>query len=499
MIQVQISTPNYSTTYFPTVSSFVWETHRKNAAGVLYLTVLKQDSLQCELGYHIDVYNMDTDEPEHLLSYRVYEQTLRNNQDLQIIAYDQLYQWINSKESILICRPRDLYKHWMYKRSKYIRDRKDLTIKEYVKQWTHEKFMSYGDNLSQNDDMILKRGVIPSDLILHFSRLYGLEVDFVDYTDCVTTFDPDNSVSEAGYVFAANNIHSQIQMAVSYKNDKIGYFVRVAKRESVLDIIQSYIDYNPIYLGEIYVLYDSGNGICYRKREDMRTYLLVTVDNTGEYIIQQKLPKEYVNFVQFNIYSSFLEDIEVNFTDDSSYVETLSAKEREVWEAIKERKRMEQKREKFAQMVRNSNTLDFVDDARIQQLGIFKDVVELGSESQSVVNTMNKIKSAGLNLLEKIGITVSSTTTNAKGINKNNIDIYKRMYLYYQAMNEDFEHHLTLRGVKGSWKVRGGSIIGLNLPTFNGKTLKMEVWVNSVRHHYKSKEDHTMDIEVEEV
>lgn len=500
MIQVQISTPDYHTTYFPTVSNFVWETYRKNAAGVLYLTILKQDSFQCELGYHVDVYDMDTSEPEHLLSYRIYEQTLRNNQDLIIVAYDQLYQWIHSRESTFICRPRNLTRRWRSQRSKYIRNRDQLTAKEYVKQWIHEKFMDYGDYLDQNEDRKLKRGVIPSDLILHFSSLYGLEVDFVDYTDCIAPFDPENSSSEAGYVFVANNLSTQIQMPISYKSDKIGYFVRVTKRESVLDIIQSYIDYNPIYLGEIYVLYDGGKGLCYRKREHMRTYLLVTVDNSGEYIIQQKLPKDYANYVQFNVHSNFLEDIEEPpHTNDADFVATITPEQREIWESNYQKSVMKEKMEKFALLVRDTKEFDFAQDSRIRQLGIFKDVIELGSESQSIVNTMNKIKSTGLNFLEKIGITVSSTTTSTKGINKKNIDIYKRILLYYQVLNEDFDHHLTLRGVKGSWKVRGGSIIGIHLPTFNGKTLQMEVWVHSVRHTYKSKEDHTMDIEVVEV
>lgn len=499
IIQIHLSTPDYSKTYTPVVTNLVWETHRKNTAGSLHITFLQDDQLYCELGYHIDLYELQEGvaEPEHILSYRVYEQSLRNDQELLVIAYDQLYQWVHSLETIRICRPRNLYQDGGKNTTKYLLSREEMPIKYYVRQWLHQKFMERMDQATKEEDTKLKKGVIASDLILRFAYLYGLVVDFIDYTDCRTPIAISDNLN-----WDFSQYLPMMMQDVKYNYSTYGYFPRVTKNESVLDIIQSYIDFNSIYLEEIYVLYDGGKGLCYRRMGEMRTYILITMDVMGEYTIHQTLPKEYANYVQFDIVSSEGKDQDVNLGEsavrdaDQSLLEEWTPESRAIWYKQLEEQRAKEREEKLATMKKERIEQDYLNTSRIQQLGIFKNTILLEEETQNVSNQISKLGRSSISVLGKIGGVIQSPTTHSKGINPSNQEIYNRLLLFYNAMNESFENTLTLRGVKGSWKVRGGSILGIKIKTFNHVDLNIEVMVESVRHTYKSKDDYTMDIEV---
>ena len=498
IIQIHLSTPDYSRTYTPVVTNLVWETHRRNTAGSLHLTFLQDEQLYCELGYHVDLYEYSEEEtePYHILSYRIYEQTLKNDQELLVVAYDQLYQWIHSQESIRVCRPRKLSLDGGKNIQKYLLSREEMPIKYYVRQWLHQKFMERMDEATLTEDMKLTKGVMASDLILRFAYVYGLVVDFIDYTDCRTPVAISDNLN-----WDFSQYLPMMMQDVKYNYNTYGYFPRITKNESVLDIIQSYIDFNPIYLEEIYVLYDGGKGLCYRRMGEMRTYILLTMDTMGEYTIRQTLPQDYANFVQFDIVSR--EDTDKANTEessikdaDASLLEEWTAEERAKWYQGLEEQRAKERREKLALIKKKRVEQDYENIPRIQQLGIFKNTILLEEETQAVSNQISQLGKSSISVLGKIGGILQSPTIHTKGINPSNQEIYKRLLLYYNAMNESFESTLTLRGVKGSWKVRGGSILGLQIKTFNHVDLMIEVMVESVRHTYKSKDDYTMDIEV---
>lgn len=76
---------------------------------------------------------------------------------------------------------------------------------------------------------------------------------------------------------------------------------------------------------------------------------------------------------------------------------------------------------------------------------------------------------------------------------KKTYELYRQ---YYQSINQKLPITLSLRNVKGSWKVRGGSIIAIRIPTFDQKNIFMEVLVESVTHTFISEENHFMDLEI---
>ena len=352
------------------------------------------------------------------------------------------------------------------------------------------------DEATLTEDMKLTKGVMASDLILRFAYVYGLVVDFIDYTDCRTPVAISDNLN-----WDFSQYLPMMMQDVKYNYNTYGYFPRITKNESVLDIIQSYIDFNPIYLEEIYVLYDGGKGLCYRRMGEMRTYILLTMDTMGEYTIRQTLPQDYANFVQFDIVSR--EDTDKANTEessikdaDASLLEEWTAEERAKWYQGLEEQRAKERREQLALIKKKRVEQDYENIPRIQQLGIFKNTILLEEETQAVSNQISQLGKSSISVLGKIGGILQSPTIHTKGINPSNQEIYKRLLLYYNAMNESFESTLTLRGVKGSWKVRGGSILGLQIKTFNHVDLMIEVMVESVRHTYKSKDDYTMDIEV---
>lgn len=415
MMKLFILPPDRSTIYIPIVTHFDWETHRKGKVGTVRATFLNPHELKCELGSYLEVWIISPQERKRIIKYKVYERTL-NHHELHVVAYDQMYVWVKSKEYLITGKANaNKIKH-LYNQSVHI-DAKQYSLEDKNKiknHWTYVKECTY-----RGRDDEVKNGIFTSDIILTFAASYHLEVDEIDYSD-VPNYD---------------NV-----MNLVYLNDFWGLPPKMSNNESVLDIIQYYIDYHTAIYSQIYILYDGGNGLCYKKIEDMNTYLYFTLDIIGNYEIKQQLPKDYYNFVDFRVQSQ-----KVNVHGSSEY--TFDPEE------------------------------PFKDESKMSQLGIFYKV-------------------------EIIGEISSYKEENGQKVVKTPNDVMRERRLYYEEMNKNLLSHieiLVLRDVKGSWSVRGGSLIKVEYYPFKKEKTAEILRVERVIHHYVSEENHTMDIELKGV
>lgn len=410
MIKVFLISSDKQSVYTPIiVDTLTWETHRKGRAGTVHLKYIDSETINCNLGDYVELqeYNNNERKSKRILRYRIYQRK-KMNLFMEITAYDQIYHWIQSKESILVERMqwnllKDMNKAHFYR---YVENKEKRMLQkmhyDYIQQSSLRKEIS-------------NEGVFPSDLILLFCRKYQLDIDSVDYSDILVK--SRGSIRKASY----------------------GYKGRVTNKESPLDIIQSYIDLNTINLNKIFLVFDGANGICYKNIQEMRTYLLFTLNEIGEYGIVEELPQEYFNLVDFVITEY----------DDSNKEHVI---------------------------VGQQGITPYYNIDRIKQLGIFYNLDTIDAEK---IKDYKKIE--------------------GQLVRKTPQDILKEKKAYYDAMNETLPLKMDLNRVIGSWNVRGGSIIGIEIPTFDHKKIKIEVAVERVVHNYRSENDHTMDIEITSV
>lgn len=405
----------------PLFTRMIWETHRRGSAGMLELTIIDHENIDSSLGTYVHVF----EDQRRILVYRIFERTLQY-QLLTVHAFDQLYYLIQSRESLRINvgnadQLKSLQIYWDHTQDP-TRD-SDLIEREQC----HAQYIQA---CSLHENSLLK-GVFASDVILRFAKQYQLRLEYIDYSD--------------------SPLFSIKDILVKATFDRYGFPSRVTNKESVLDIIQSYMSLTTIYLNEIYVLYDGGDGLCYRRLLDMRTHLLFTLDTIGDYQFKEYLPSEYFNRVDFYI---------------------LAYNQEENTESVQ---------------IQEQTITTYEDKDRIQQLGIFHDTQDITDKD------LLKYMPSGQ---EDKTYALSSKIPSSNLYDIDVQQILKERILYYQTLNEVLPTTLLLKNVRGSWKVRGGSIIAIELPTFDHKRIQLEVVVESAKHHYLSETDHMMDLQI---
>lgn len=423
MIRIFFVSPDQKKVTQPMFTKMIWETHRKGSAGSLELTVLDHEDVDTSLGTSIHVYW----DQKRIMVYRIFERILQY-QFVIVHAYDQLFYLIQSKESLRISvadrnQLLSLQPYWDHTQE---RGRDSHLIQ---REYCHAKYIdacSY-----QKDISTMVKGVFASDVLLQFAKQYQLRLEYIDYSD--------------------SPIFSLKDIFVKATFDRYGFPSRITNKESVLDIIQSYMSLTTVYLNEIYVLYDGGDGLCYRRLLDMRTHLLFTLETIGDYQFKEYLPSDYFNRVDFYILAPQQEE-----------EESTSKQKQEI--------------------------ITYQNWDRIQQLGIFHTTQDITDK-----DFLRYLPSGQEDKTYALSSKTSSTS------NLYDIDVQqvlRERILYYETLNEVLPTTLQLKNVKGSWKVRGGSIIAIELPTFDHKTIQIEVVVESAKHHYLSETDHTMDLQI---
>lgn len=413
MIQIFLLPHDRSTIYIPTVSRLEWETHRFGKVGTVKATLLNPNELTCELGSYFEVWEITPESKKRILKYRIYERTLHAH-EMNIIAYDQLYVWVKSKESLLIQKTSSKVIEPYYKKYVHLQNPKYSSL-DQTRMKNHWEFMEKCSILG--NDSLVKNGIFVSDLIFQFAHVFHLTLEDIDYSDV-----PDVTRVAPYYTL----------------KDFWGLPPRLTNQESVLDIINYYLDYFVGLYKREYVLYDGGDGLCYQQQFQMHTYLYFTLNVIGEYEIKQQLPKDYFNRVEFVVQSKSISE-----TGATSY-------------AMKPADRK------------------FIDQDKMREVGVFHKKVVLGEIS-------------------------SYKEENGQRVVKTPDQLLEDQIKYYTDMNKNLYSNvdiMQLKNVRGSWKVRGGSIIKVEYYPFKNTKTSRFFYVNKVIHHYQSEENHTMDIEV---
>ena len=207
----------------PMVTKMVWETHRKGKAGSLKISLVKTEGLSCILGTYVRV----REGTNILLQYRIYERVVHST-SIQVVAYDQLYTWVKSKESMLINPPGEDFLHRYSSKIVFPFDKQSYDHYQYI------HYISDSGHTYQN-------GIFPSDLILQFAIKYNLLLDKVYYGDC-------------GSVTLPIKLGASWQMLQKSTVSEFGHPSRVTNQECVLDIIQSYINQAMVSTNRLYIL-----------------------------------------------------------------------------------------------------------------------------------------------------------------------------------------------------------------------------------------------------
>lgn len=413
------------------IAGLKWNTYYKSISGSLHLSVYDDPNFFCEIGYIVEIYEIVKNIAKRILRYRVYN-LVKSHKIIEITAYDQLYYLTQSKDTLKIgySTKEDRLKEYSLFQTKYNEEEQERV-----------RLQLSG---TQYDSMIL-----PSYLILQFSKRYQLNVDY-------NLFEYDDFYEEA-YKFLREKV---------FVNQK------------PIDMITYYMNLITILANTLYCFYDGNNGLCYQKITNRKKGIYFTEKDISNYQLIQHLVDGFVSMVEYNYTQIDYIPQQIEEIRYETYIE-YEDKDGILYPVEKQR---EIKTYSTKIIMKPSEVTRRVDYGNSNKYGLFIAVENIAEPDKSRKDVLKTI-------IQPVKINLENPTFEEKMRERNAYYLSRQLPIY----------ELSLTISYGIWDLRGGDVIGLQLETFNHKKIFIEVVIDEIEHIFNSSSDHIMNIKVKAI